>query len=349
METVAAAEAGKNGSSTGFRWLLIVCFAFGAGNAQAGITNVQWIGPGGTGGNGAWSTAADWSGGVVPNDGNGNSYFVTLPSYYSNGGIASYGVTLDMSPTIDGLTVDSGAGLSAGSGTTMHVTGDINVNGGILAGGAIRADGTITNNGGWVLAEIDQAPIMSTNFVQNDGFLNIILGGTMDVNDAIVNEGQFIIAGGTLNGNLNVNGGALFAGCSSALPCIPIPAAINGSLTVANVAATSWTFGNGPLLVSDEASLAGLLVLDFHHSVAPYANGQTVPIMTYLAGSGKFNTFAWQGLQPWQTVTLDYGPNELDAVVHSPPPPPAVPEPPSFFLAISGFLVVIDRLRHVAG
>jgi len=82
-----------------------------------GDTLVSWIGPTGTGGNGNWSTAADWSRGLVPNNSGTNTYSVTLPTY-SN----PYTVTLDMSPTIDNLTIDSTAYFSATSAETLYAS-----------------------------------------------------------------------------------------------------------------------------------------------------------------------------------------------------------------------------------
>lgn len=78
-------------------------------------TLVNWQGPGGSG-SGNWSTAADWSGGVVPNNGS-TKYGVTLPTESG-----SYTVTQDINVSIDSLTVDSGATLSANSGITMTAT-----------------------------------------------------------------------------------------------------------------------------------------------------------------------------------------------------------------------------------
>jgi hypothetical protein len=41
--------------------------------------------------------------------------------------------------------------------------------------------------------------------------------------------------------------------------------------------------------------------------------------MSYAAETGEFNSFEWTGLFPNQTVSLNYGPHELDAVVHGRP------------------------------
>jgi hypothetical protein len=57
-------------------------------------TSVSW-----NGGNGNWSTATDWSGGVVPNNGGSNTYNVSI----SNGSAET--VTLDVGVTISDLTL----------------------------------------------------------------------------------------------------------------------------------------------------------------------------------------------------------------------------------------------------
>jgi hypothetical protein len=87
--------------------LLVVSVGLGA-NGWAG-TLVNWIGPTGMGGDGNWGTASDWSGGVVPNNGGGNTYSVTLPNYHP---MNLYNVRLDMSLTIDNLTLDPNSGLN---------------------------------------------------------------------------------------------------------------------------------------------------------------------------------------------------------------------------------------------
>lgn len=68
--------------------------------------------------------------------------------------------------------------------------------------------------------------------------------------------------------------------------------------------------------------------------------------MTYLAETGQFSTidFRGLGLGPGQTVTLDYGPTELDAVVHGQAPP--LPEPTSLFLMGTGVLALGCRFRR---
>jgi hypothetical protein len=92
--------------------LSVLSLGLGAVSAQADTFDVNWIGPTGMGGNGNWSAAADWSNGGVPSNGGGNTYNVTLPDYSTG----NYTVNLDISPTIDGLTV----GLTPASRVHSH-------------------------------------------------------------------------------------------------------------------------------------------------------------------------------------------------------------------------------------
>jgi hypothetical protein len=68
---------------------LAIALALAGISALAGTINVQWIGDIGN-----WNTAADWSGGVVPNNRGGNSYSATLPV----GAVSLY----DISPSCGG-------------------------------------------------------------------------------------------------------------------------------------------------------------------------------------------------------------------------------------------------------
>ena len=52
-----------------------------------------------SGGTGNWSTASDWTPATVPNTSGGNTYAVTIGSGGANA------VTVDISPTVDSLTL----------------------------------------------------------------------------------------------------------------------------------------------------------------------------------------------------------------------------------------------------
>ena len=94
----------------------------------------MWIGPA-TGGN--YSTAADWSLDVVPNNGNlVNGVATTFTAEIGN----SAAVTLDTSATIDNLTIDATSTLSIANGQVLTMDGS--------GGSTISNAGTIQLNGG---------------------------------------------------------------------------------------------------------------------------------------------------------------------------------------------------------
>src|SRR5579864_4872107 len=114
-----------------------------------GQTSVNW-----NGGNGNWSTAGDWSGGVVPNNGGGKTYNVTI----SNGTTET--VTLNLGVTISDLTLGTSAtlqssgsnSLTIASGGTFNNSGTLDFNTGsnlltIQSGGSLNNSGSMTFSG----------------------------------------------------------------------------------------------------------------------------------------------------------------------------------------------------------
>src|SRR5579863_223275 len=106
-------------------------------------TAVSW-----NGGSGNWNTGADWSGGVVPNNGGGKTYNVTI----SNGEAET--VTLNLGVTVSDLTLGTSAllqstandSLTIASGGTLTNSGTLNFT---TTGSNLTIDsgGTLTNNG----------------------------------------------------------------------------------------------------------------------------------------------------------------------------------------------------------
>lgn len=126
-------------------------------------TLVNWQGPGGTG-SGNWSTAADWSGGVVPNNGS-TKYGVTLPTESG-----SYTVTQDINISIDSLTVDSGATLAGNSGITLTVT-------------------SLTNSGTMNYDSANNLTVNGATTISSGSQLNIEGGSTANLNGTVSNSG----------------------------------------------------------------------------------------------------------------------------------------------------------------
>ena len=109
------------------RWMvafLLVSMSMAGLRSQA-QTAVSW-----NGGSGNWNTPADWSGGVVPNNGGGKTYNVTI----SNGKAET--VTLNMGVTLSDLTVGSSAVLQSGAGDSLN----------LASGGTFTNSGTVTFN-----------------------------------------------------------------------------------------------------------------------------------------------------------------------------------------------------------
>src|ERR1700691_1251000 len=100
--------------------ILLVSMSVGSLRSQA-QTAVSW-----TGGTGDWNLGSNWSGGVVPNNGGGKTYNVTVGS-----GSAQETVTLNLNTTISDLTL----GTTSGSGVTLQSVASDSL--AIASGGAL--------------------------------------------------------------------------------------------------------------------------------------------------------------------------------------------------------------------
>jgi hypothetical protein len=149
-------------------------------------TAVSW-----NGGNGNWSTATDWSGGVVPNNGGGNTYNVTI----RNGSAET--VTLDLGVTISDLTLGTNAILQSSGNNSLTIAG----------GGTFSNNGTLEfNTGGNVLT------IQSGGTLNNSGLIFVsgmaaglnVTGATTNNAGAVIELGKGSIS--TLMGNVANSG-----------------------------------------------------------------------------------------------------------------------------------------------
>jgi len=168
---------------------LIILFFF-KGSTQAIQVDAVWI----DGAAGNWNTAGNWSGGVVPNNAGGSTYNVKIDN--GNTGQNS-SVSLNMSATIDNLTIDSGDSLGINTGQTLT-----------LASGA--GAGTISNAGSLTL----NATTSITQLRVSGGDVSLTGGGTVTLSnnannriigavstDRLINVDNTIQGAGNIGGN----------------------------------------------------------------------------------------------------------------------------------------------------
>ncbi len=89
----------------------ILLLALLAGSVHADDITSTW-----NGGDGSWSTASQWTPGVSPNNGGGNTYEVTI------GSTGRFGLMLDTSATVNSLTLGN-ARLYSYTGQSLTVNG----------------------------------------------------------------------------------------------------------------------------------------------------------------------------------------------------------------------------------
>lgn len=349
----------------------------GAGASVTGSqTQANWIGPTGMGGDGEWSTAADWSGGVVPNNGNGITYAVTLPTYSS-----IYSVGLDINATIDSLALANNTelfitnrfdlttnSLTSNGAVAVIFDSNLDVKGSLansgsgfpfffdVGQGSMVNVGRDFNNTGLIS---NAGVITAANYVQNGNNASMDLGGIMNVADATVNSGFFrIFGGGSLHGNLEARGTvvdlqrATIDGNVQMNGGLLEPRTVHGFVTVVgNLTTTSSStyspeifHNNIPVTVFGDATLAG--TADLHFCCGGFHNGERLDIMTYQAETGQFSTVELFGLLRGQTATLEYGPTDLEAVIVG---NGIIPEPASLLLMGTGILTLAYCARHRFG
>jgi fibronectin-binding autotransporter adhesin len=165
---------------------------------------------------GNWSSTGSWSPATVPNNGGGNTYNVTLLSS------PAVNITLDISPTIDTLTLDSGSILSTDSGTTLTTTGV--TNGGDLElfnGNTLTVNGSMTTSNYFdldrgsklvVTGNLTNSSQLYTNIQDGGGAANTItVDGTFTNNSgATAHIGYFGNTADVMNVGTLSNSGLLY-------------------------------------------------------------------------------------------------------------------------------------------
>jgi fibronectin-binding autotransporter adhesin len=209
------------------------------------------------GGNGDWNTAGDWSTGVVPNNGGGKTYNVTI----SNGEAET--VTLNLGVTISDLTLGASATLqSSGSDSLTIASGGTFTNSGTLefntgANVLTMASGSTLNNesGATLQFSGSGSGLKITGTTNNDSDATITLegGSTSTFTGSVNNSGTFQT--GFSGGNNTVT--------------------VTGTFTNA-AGATLELEGSGDVVNVNALSNAGMLTIDSGATLNITGGGQGV-------------------------------------------------------------------------
>src|SRR5271157_1263665 len=145
------------------------------------------------GGAGNYSNAANWSLGVVPN--NGNSYD-GQPATFTVEIAKSSAVTLDINPTIDNLSIDATSSLSIPNDQSLTVvgsgsgTGTINNSGTIALeatgyGASLLASGNVSLTGGGTVTMSNSSENLIDQATSNSTLTNVnnTIQGSGDIGD----------------------------------------------------------------------------------------------------------------------------------------------------------------------
>jgi hypothetical protein len=197
--------------------ILLVLLSVGGSRSQA-QTAVSWTGSS----SGNWNTASDWSGGVVPNNGGGKTYNVTIAPSTGQTVSLNLGVTITdltlgatsgsavtlQSVASDSLAVANGGSLTVDStGTLLFNTTGSNI--------TVGSGGTLTNNGTINLeAAGETLTVTGTTTNASGATLNIEGGSAATFTGNVTNSGTFQtgFSGGsntvTVTGTFTNNAGA---------------------------------------------------------------------------------------------------------------------------------------------
>jgi hypothetical protein len=131
---------------------------------------------------GNWSSTSSWSPATVPNNSGPNTFNVTLLSS------PAVNITLDISPTIDTLTLDAGSVLTTDSGFTLTTTGITNAgNIEFYNGNTLTVNGSMTNAlGGFFDLDRGSKLIVTGNLTNGGEFFTNNQNGTTSANTITV-------------------------------------------------------------------------------------------------------------------------------------------------------------------
>ncbi len=253
--------------------ILLALTSVGSLRTQA-QTAVSWTGTS----SGDWNTASDWSGGVVPNNGGGKTYNVTI-----NPSTSGEAVSLNLSATVSDLTL----GATTGNTVTLQSVASDSLT--IASGGnlTIDATGTLTFN-----TAGSNLTIASGGTLTNNGTLNLEAAGeTLKVTGTTTNASgaTLSIEGGsaaTFTGNVT-NSGTFETGFSVGSNTVTV----TGTFSNAS-GATLVLYGSGDVVNINALSNSGTLTLDDGSTLTITGGGNGVTDVvagtTYNIG-GTFN------------------------------------------------------------
>jgi fibronectin-binding autotransporter adhesin len=207
-------------------------------------TAVSWTGSS----SGNWNTASDWNGAVVPNNGGGKTYNVTI-----NPGSSDQTITLNLSATVTDLTL----GAASGNDVTLQSVASDSLT--IASGGKLTVDSTGTllfNTTG------SNITVGSGGTLTNNGTIDLEAAGeTLKVTGTTTNASgaTLSIEGGssaTLTGNVN-NSGSFETGFSGGNNTVNV----TGSFTNASGAILEL-YGSGDVVNVKSLSNSGTLTLE---------------------------------------------------------------------------------------
>ena len=214
----AAGKRSKRQRTTAFEFLEERC-------CPSAVTPDTWTG---LGGDNLYSTAANWSNGV-PN--NGQSVMIGN----------SAAVTMDISPTIDNLTIAAGSSLSIADGQDLTMAG--------AGGSTISNAGSIQLNGG----------AGSNTFLYLDANTMLQGGGTVTLSTASGGGSTFIeqgVGGVTLTNNSTIQGNGL----------------IGNGLTLVNQAGGTVNASGGTLSLYTVVSLKNSTINEHTNTISKSLN-----------------------------------------------------------------------------
>ena len=258
---------------------------------------------------GDWTNGGTWTGGVVPNNGSGNTYNVQILNTPNNVTVA-----LNTAITVNDLQLQSGSTLNTLSGATLTLSslendGTFNTGIGGAGGNTATISGDVTNNGSLTLfGEHDTLNVSGT--FTNNGALSVF--GTGDVvNINTLNNGATGSLTISLNslGTINLTGGGLGITDIASTSSVDIGGTfnlINGSTTTSGLANLTSVEGSLILRNGQITSVTpnGTDTLTFAvGSLVDISNNSTLQVNGNLTNNGSVRLGFYGGMTDALDVT----------------------------------------------